>query len=87
MFRCTLLYLKLKFFCTLIVQLLNDAIDLDARPEYVRASVSSIGGQLHAHVTGNQVRDRQQNQQSELNCIHVFYRSAAACRALWVPMF
>lgn len=63
-FHCSLHYLvrlsqsQAKVSCTsLIVQLLNDAIDLDARPEYVRASVSSIGGQLHALVTGNQVRD------------------------------
>lgn len=63
-YTCSLHYLvrlslsKAEVCCaSLIVQLLNDAIDLDARPEYVRASVSSIGGQLHALVTGDQVRD------------------------------
>ncbi|KAL7744148.1 hypothetical protein ACLKA6_009128 [Drosophila palustris] len=43
------------------VTLLNDTIDLDARPEYVRASVSSIQGQLHASVNGDQISSRLQS--------------------------
>ncbi|EDV92093.1 molybdenum cofactor synthesis protein cinnamon [Drosophila grimshawi] len=43
------------------VTLLNDAIDLDPRPEYVRATVTSIQGQLHASVNGDQISSRLQS--------------------------
>lgn len=43
------------------VELLNDNVELDPRPEYVRATVSSINGKLYAQVTGNQISSRLQS--------------------------
>lgn len=40
------------------VTLLHDWEELDARPEYARATVTSQAGGLYASVTGNQVRKR-----------------------------
>uniref|UniRef100_T1GX22 Peptidase S1 domain-containing protein n=1 Tax=Megaselia scalaris TaxID=36166 RepID=T1GX22_MEGSC len=43
------------------VELLNDVIQLDSRPEYVRASVTSKNGKLFAKVNGNQMSSRLQS--------------------------
>ncbi|EDW06598.1 molybdenum cofactor synthesis protein cinnamon [Drosophila mojavensis] len=43
------------------ISLLNDAIDLDSRPEYMRASVTSINGKLYARINGNQISSRLQS--------------------------
>ncbi|KAH8397741.1 hypothetical protein KR222_000031, partial [Zaprionus bogoriensis] len=67
---------------TVNVSLLNEAIDLDARPEYVRASVSSINGQLHARVTGDQISSRLQSIVGADVLIHLPGRSAAKTQAL-----
>ncbi|XP_059607879.1 molybdenum cofactor synthesis protein cinnamon [Phlebotomus argentipes] len=48
--KCCLPVIKMK--------LLNDRIPLDPRPEFMRASVKSIGGELWASVTGNQISSR-----------------------------
>lgn len=40
------------------VELENDYISLDLRPEYVRASITSVNGKLMANVTGNQISSR-----------------------------
>lgn len=37
------------------LQLLNETLELDPRPEYVRAKVASKDGKLYAEVTDNQV--------------------------------
>lgn len=36
-------------------QLLNESIELDPRPEFARASISSRGGKFYAKITDNQV--------------------------------
>lgn len=41
---------------TIFVQLLNDEIELDPRPEYARATITSKNGKLFAEITGDQVR-------------------------------
>ncbi|XP_055912462.1 molybdenum cofactor synthesis protein cinnamon [Eupeodes corollae] len=46
---------------TIQVTLQNDNIDLDPRPEYVRASVTSKNGRLYASVNGNQISSRLQS--------------------------
>lgn len=43
------------------VELLNDSIELDPRPEYARATITSIKGKLYAKVTGNQMSSRLQS--------------------------
>lgn len=43
------------------VELLNDSLELDDRPEYARASVTSSKGKLYAEVTGNQISSRLQS--------------------------
>ncbi|XP_034483851.1 molybdenum cofactor synthesis protein cinnamon [Drosophila innubila] len=58
------------------VTLLNDTIDLDARPEYVRASVTSIKGQLYASVNGDQISSRLQSIVGADVLIHLPGRSA-----------
>ncbi|EDW62750.1 molybdenum cofactor synthesis protein cinnamon [Drosophila virilis] len=63
------------------VALLNEAIDLDARPEYVRASVSSINGQLHASVNGNQISSRLQSIVCADVLIHLPGRTATKLQA------
>lgn len=40
------------------VELENEYISLDPRPEYVRASIASVNGKLLASVTGNQISSR-----------------------------
>lgn len=40
------------------VELENDYISLDSRPEYVRATITSVNGKLMASVTGNQISSR-----------------------------
>lgn len=40
------------------VELENDQLPLDDRPEYVRASIASVNGKLLASVTGNQISSR-----------------------------
>lgn len=40
------------------VTLENESLPLDDRPEYVRATVSSVNGKLLANVTGNQISSR-----------------------------
>lgn len=40
---------------------MNDVIQLDSRPEYVRASVTSKNGKLFAKVNGNQMSSRLQS--------------------------
>lgn len=41
-----------------LFQLLNSSLELDARPEYVRARIISMDGKLYAEVTGNQMSSR-----------------------------
>ncbi|KAG4076195.1 hypothetical protein HA402_014744 [Bradysia odoriphaga] len=43
------------------VELLNDTVELDPRPEYARASVTSINGKLYAEITGDQISSRLQS--------------------------
>ncbi|KAJ6646447.1 Molybdenum cofactor synthesis protein cinnamon [Pseudolycoriella hygida] len=43
------------------VELLNDSIELDPRPEFVRATIISVKGKLYAEVTGNQISSRLQS--------------------------
>lgn len=43
------------------VELLNDSVELDPRPEYARATVTSINGKLYAEITGNQISSRLQS--------------------------
>lgn len=43
------------------VELLNDSIELDDRPEYARATVTSIKGKLYAEITGDQISSRLQS--------------------------
>lgn len=43
------------------VELLNDSVELDSRPEYARATVTSIKGKLFAEITGNQISSRLQS--------------------------
>lgn len=43
------------------VELLNDSVELDNRPEYARATVTSIRGKLFAEITGNQISSRLQS--------------------------
>ena len=38
------------------VELLHDSFELDPRPEYARATITSRDGKLYAEITGNQVR-------------------------------
>lgn len=40
------------------VELENEQLPLDDRPEYVRASITSVNGKLLASVTGNQISSR-----------------------------
>lgn len=40
------------------VELENEYLSLDPRPEYVRASIASVKGRLLANVTGNQISSR-----------------------------
>lgn len=40
------------------VELENEYLSLDPRPEYVRASITSVNGKLMANVTGNQISSR-----------------------------
>ncbi|XP_060663074.1 molybdenum cofactor synthesis protein cinnamon [Drosophila nasuta] len=63
------------------VTLLNDAIDLDGRPEYVRAAVSSIKGQLHASVNGDQISSRLQSIVGADVLIHLPGRTADKTQA------
>ncbi|KAH8288278.1 hypothetical protein KR044_013079, partial [Drosophila immigrans] len=63
------------------VTLLNDAIDLDGRPEYVRATVSSIKGQLHASVNGDQISSRLQSIVGADVLIHLPGRTADKTQA------
>lgn len=42
----------------LTVSLANDVLPLDPRPEYMRASISSVNGKLWASVTGDQISSR-----------------------------
>ncbi|XP_037888928.1 molybdenum cofactor synthesis protein cinnamon [Glossina fuscipes] len=39
----------------------NDKLSLDPRPEYMRASITSKSGRLHASITGNQISSRLQS--------------------------
>lgn len=43
------------------VELLNDSLELDDRPEYARATVTSMKGKLYAEITGNQISSRLQS--------------------------
>ncbi len=43
------------------VELLNDSVELDPRPEYARATVTSVNGKLYAEITGNQISSRLQS--------------------------
>lgn len=43
------------------VELLNDTLELDPRPEYARATVSSVKGKLYAEITGDQISSRLQS--------------------------
>lgn len=40
------------------MELENEYLSLDPRPEYVRASITSANGKLMANVTGNQISSR-----------------------------
>lgn len=43
------------------VELLNDSVELDPRPEYARATVISVNGKLCAEITGDQISSRLQS--------------------------
>lgn len=43
------------------VELLNESVELDPRPEYARATVTSINGKLYAETTGDQISSRLQS--------------------------
>ncbi|XP_017852090.1 molybdenum cofactor synthesis protein cinnamon [Drosophila busckii] len=59
------------------VSLLNESLELDARPEYVRASVTSINGELYAIVTGDQISSRLKSIVRADVLVHLPARSAA----------
>ncbi|KAH8388119.1 hypothetical protein KR093_011839, partial [Drosophila rubida] len=63
------------------VTLQNDAIALDGRPEYVRATVNSIKGQLHASVNGDQISSRLQSIVGADVLIHLPGRTAEKTQA------
>lgn len=43
------------------VELLNESVELDPRPEYARATVTSVNGKLYAEITGDQISSRLQS--------------------------
>lgn len=45
----------------IFLQLLNESINLDSRPEYARATIILKRGKLYAEVTGNQISSRLQS--------------------------
>lgn len=50
--------MKLFFFLFAFEQLLNEAIELDPRPEYARAKILSRSGKFFAEITDNQMSSR-----------------------------
>lgn len=64
------------------VELLNESVELDPRPEYARATVTSINGKLYAEITGNQISSRLQSICGADILLHLPARSPKQSRIL-----